>query len=329
MLILNSKEVEQTLTVRESVEAMKEAFVAISTGSAQNPNRIHMNFPEVEGTTLVMPAYAKSDVDSALAIKIVSIFDRNLDVGLPRVLGAVLVLDTATGMPKALINGASLTAIRTAAATAVATELLSRREATTLGIIGAGVLARAHIMAICEVRDIENVLVSSRSRESADALVEEFNSIPDLNCSIQAVDNSNQVVEAADIICTVTSSSNPVFDAHCVRDGCHLNAIGSYQPDCAEIPGSTIAKSRLFVDQRTAALAEAGDIIRAIESGLIENSHVIGEIGEVIENRVAGRTSDNDVTVFKSVGNSVQDCICAQRIVEKALASEVGRSVDI
>lgn len=328
MLILNSRDVIQALPISEAISSMKEAFIAISSGLAQNPNRIHLDFPEAQGTTLVMPAAAKSNAGDALTVKVVSIFENNLAHSLPRVIGAVLVLEADTGKPIALLDGASLTAIRTASATAAATDALARRDASTLGIIGAGVLAKSHVLAICKIRSITHIQINSRTSKSADTLANKLENLPELNCSIETNASANQVINNSDIVCTLTSSANPVFDVGHVQPGCHLNAIGAYKTTMAEIPGKTVARSALFVDQVSAALAEAGDITQPIVAGLFDESHIRGEIGQVLSGTIPGRTTQDEITMFKSVGNSVQDCIASQNVVANAIKFKIGQTVD-
>ena len=328
MLVLNSRDVTQALPLVDAINAMNQAFVIISSQDAQNPERIHLDFPDRNGTTLVMPAATKYQTGDALAVKVVSIFDDNPNHGLPRVIGAVLVLDAGTGKPIALLDGSSLTTIRTAAATAAATAVLAREDASILGIIGAGELSKNHVLAICAIRSIERVVIYARTAKSADKLAKILAEQSTLDCRIETCGSANELVCQSEIVCTLTNSSTPVFDAGLIQAGCHINAIGSYKKTVAEIPGDTVAKSTLFVDQVSAALAEAGDITQPIADGLIEESHIRGEIGQVLSRVVPGRSTFEEITMFKSVGNSVQDCIASQKIVTNALKLGIGQSVD-
>ena len=269
MLILNASQVRQTLPMPAAVEAMKRAFLAISSGEADMPLRSHLEVAGGKGTTLVMPAHVVTKEEDSLAVKIVSVIGDNPERGLPRIIATVLAIDPQTGQPIAVIEGTTITAIRTAAASAAATDVLARADAKTLAIIGAGVQAREHIAAIHCVRGIEQTFVAARGRAKCERLVEDMAKADPPIGDITICETADEAVARADIVCTVTTSADPVFSPGAIRPGTHINAVGSYQPHTAEIPAETVKAARVFVDHRESAMEEAGDLIQRIEAGLI------------------------------------------------------------
>lgn len=327
MLILNAEEVRQSLPMPVAVQAMKQAFKAISTDQVNMPVRIHIDFPKRVGTTLVMPAHVQAPENEALAVKVVSVFGNNPKRNLPRILAIVNVFDPETGRPIALLEGTALTQIRTAAASAAATNLLARQDCQSLAIIGAGVQARSHIEAIAGVRSIREIRISSRSRESCERLVQEVRQkIPEY-CRMEIFDDANQAVSGADIVCTVSTATDPLFSPESIRPGTHINAVGSYQPRVVEIPGEVVHGARVFVDHLESALEEAGDLIQPIRNGLIARDHIMGEIGQVISGEINGRTSNEQITLFKSVGNAVEDCLAANAAIKGAHQRNLGTNI--
>jgi ornithine cyclodeaminase/alanine dehydrogenase-like protein (mu-crystallin family) len=329
MLILNSQQVRQALPLPAAIESMKRAFLAISSGDSEMPLRAHLDAPDRNGTTLVMPAYVHTGNIDSIAVKIVSVFGDNPAKGLPRILATVLTIDPATGQTVALLEGTAITSIRTAAASAAATDVLARNDAKTLAIIGAGVQAREHIRAIKCVRDIRMTYIAARSRSECQRLVDEFSSGASDAGAFTICATADDAVTQADIVCTVTTSCAPVFDPAAVRDGTHINAVGSYQPHNAEIPATTIRAARVFVDHRDSALAEAGDLIMPLRAGLIEEGHILGEIGEVLAGDIDGRLEQSEITVFKSVGCGAEDCVAASVVLENARVLGIGSEMQL
>lgn len=324
MLILNASQVRQTLPMPAAVEAMKRAFLAISSGDADMPLRSHLDLAGGSGTTLVMPAHVVSGDTDALAVKIVSVISDNPRRGLPRIIATVLAVNPETGEPIALIEGTTVTAIRTAAASAAATDALARPDSGTLAVIGAGVQAREHIAAIHCVRDIRRTCVAARDRAQAERLIEDMSAVDPAIRDITICASADEAVAQADVVCTVTTSAEPVFSPDAIRPGTHINAVGSYQPHTVEIPGETVKAARVFVDHRPSALEEAGDLIVPLESGLIDASHILGEVGEVLAGSIVGRRSASDVTLFKSVGCAAEDCLAASEVLDQAKALGIG-----
>lgn len=333
MRFLNAADVRAALPMRDAIEAMKLAFSAFSAGRADVPPRIHLGIPQNDGISLVMPSFVWGDdpqclADQALAVKVASVFERNPARGHARIQAAVLVFDPQTGRPEALLDGATITAIRTGAASGAATDLLSRSDSRTLAVFGAGVQARSHIDAVCAVRPVTSVRIHSRTRSKVDELISEFRNRPEWDVEMRAVSSPADALRGADIVCATTSARTPLFVDREIEEGMHLNAIGSYTPLAREIPSETVVRSRVVVDSRQAAWDEAGDLILPLKAGLIGPDHIAAEIGEIVAGQKPGRTTPAEVTFFKSVGMAVQDAVAARVALTNAKALGIGRELD-
>lgn len=313
--------------MREAVAAMKVAFGQLSAGRARLPLRSRIDIPEAAGVTLIMPALLPETGDFAL--KVVSVFGGNRLRGLPTIHGLVVALDPATGAPVGLVEGATLTALRTGAASGAATDLLARPEARTLAIFGSGVQARTQFEAVCAVRQIEAAWIFSRSRDHAQAFATELGREPWAPPSISVADTPAAAVRESDIICTATTSSTPVFDGHDLRPGTHINAIGGYAPAMQEVDSSTVSRALVVVDSREAAMAEAGDLIIPLREGRISAEHIHTELGELVNGTQVGRTDPEQITLFKSVGVAVQDAIAAGRALARAEQLGLGQIIEL
>lgn len=327
MRLLNHSDVHQSLSMREAVEIVKLAFIELSTGKADSPLRTAIPQTKHDGLTLFMPAYL-SGAD-ALAVKIASIHNRNSELGLPRIHALVVLIDPQTGQPLAAMEGGYLTALRTGAASGAATDLLARTDAEVAAIIGAGKQARQQVLAVAAVRPIKRFWVYARHRESAESLIAELQ--PQLVAAeLLAADSPAQAVCEADVICAATNSRTPVFDGRDLKPGAHINGIGSYTHEMQEVDFATLRQaSKIVVDHRQAALAEAGDLIVAIESGEIRVEDIYAELGEIAAGLKPGRERDDEITYFKSVGNAVQDAAVAQAIYQKALKENLGTGFEL
>lgn len=327
MLILTADDVRKALPMPEAIQAMKQAYAALSDGKAIVPLRTRLPIPKHEGLTLFMPSFVQAKAEEALAVKIVSLFPENPQRGLDYIQAAVLVLESTSGRALALLEGNSLTAIRTGAGSGAAIDLLARPESRTLAIFGAGAQARTQIEAACAIRKIETVWVFSLNLEHAKKFAAEMagcNAIPQ---DVRVADNPAQALKDADIVCAATTSSTPVFADADLKRGVHISAIGSYTPEMQEIPAETIQRARVVVDSRSAALAETGDLIQPLQAGLIDESHITAELGEIILETKPGRQSADEITYFKSVGVAVQDAIAAQVVLKNAKILKLGQEV--
>lgn len=327
MLILNASNVTIALPMSEAIAAMKSAFAALCQGKANVPPRAHLSIAKHDGVTLVMPAHVDGENEEALAVKVVSVFNRNAERNLARIQAAVLVVDPQTGQPIAMLEGASLTGIRTAAASGAATDLMARGDSRTVAILGAGVQARTHLEAMCTVRNIETAWIYSPTRAKVETMIAEMQHRPGVPSDLRVADSAGQAISQADIICTTTTASTPVFDDADVRDGTHINAVGSYQPHVREIPTETVVRSRVVVDQREAAWEEAGDLIQPLEAGSIDRNHIVADLGELVRGQKIGRENDGQITFFKSVGVSVQDAMAASTALTNAKRLGLGQQV--
>jgi len=327
MKLLTRSETQRALSMRETVEVVKRAFAELSTGHANSPLRTGVPLPNHDGLTLFMPAYlGESD---ALAVKIVSIHQRNPERGLPRIHALVVAIDPATGKPLAVMEGGYLTALRTGAASGAATDLLARADADTVAIFGAGQQARTQLLAVAAVRSIRRCWVYSRRRESAEAMIDELQSQL-ASIELLIADSPTEAVRDADVICAATNSTTPVFNGGDLKPGVHVNGIGSYTHEMQEVDFITLRRaSKIVVDERNAALVEAGDLIVALNQGEIRQEDIYAELGEIAAGLKPGRQRDDEITYFKSVGNAVQDAAVAQAIYQHALKENLGVEFDL
>jgi ornithine cyclodeaminase/alanine dehydrogenase-like protein (mu-crystallin family) len=328
MLVLSAADLRKALPMPEAIEAMKRAFAALSDGRAEVPLRTRLQVPGGDGESLFMPAFVTDPAGEALTVKIVSVFPRNAEQGLPTLHAAVVVLDPRTGRPTALLEGGTLTAIRTGAASGAATDLLARPDSHIAAIIGAGVQARTQLEAICTVRRIQTAWIYDRSRPRVDRFIAELAGRRPIPSDLRAAMSAQQAVADADVICTATTSLTPVFDDADLKPGVHINGVGAYTPTMAEVPAATVKRALVVVDSRAAALAEAGDLIQPIQQGLISEAHIHAEFGELVLGRKHGREKAEQVTFFKSVGVAVQDAVAAQVAVQNALRLGIGQRVE-
>jgi ornithine cyclodeaminase/alanine dehydrogenase-like protein (mu-crystallin family) len=295
----------------EAIELMKNAFVQITNKAVTIPERINLDMPEVNADSLIMPVYSAEE--KKYAVKIVSLNRDNPLIDLPFIHALMILFDAENGKPIALLDAENLTAIRTGAASGLATNLLSNPNASVSAIFGAGVQARYQLRAICKVRNIKEVLLFDNDQSKAESFKNEMKDELGLNIEICA---DQDKLKDAHIICTATTSLLPVFDDNFISAGTHINAIGSYQPDKRELPSATVARSNIFVDSKEACLKEAGDLIIPKNEGI---ELEVTEMGEVLQNKKSGRSSEEEVTFFKSVGNAAQDLICAIHIFRRQI----------
>ncbi|MCS7050552.1 MAG: ornithine cyclodeaminase, partial [Thermomicrobium sp.] len=305
------------------------AFADLSAGRAQVPLRVPLEVAEYRGTTLVMPAYVPSS--GGLGLKVVSVFPDNPSRhAKPTIHAAVLTLAPETGEPLALLDGTYLTALRTGAASGAATDLLARPDARTLLVIGAGAQGPTQAWAVLTVRPIEKIFVYDRDPSQVATFPDRVRSlVPDVRAEFVAVDDLARVLPNVDVICTATTAREPLFADELVPAGVHINAIGAFTDEMQEIPPETVARAYVVVDSVAAALAEAGDLIKPLRAGLIDRSHVETELGQIVSGAKPGRTAPTQITLFKSVGNAVQDVAVASEAVRRARASGVGTEITL
>ncbi len=318
--ILSQADIRQALPMREAIETTKQAFQELSAGCVTMPARTHIDVPAHAGTALFMPSYA--ECFGKIGVKIVNVFGNNRAQGLPVIQGMVCLFDADTGGPLAVLNGTFLTALRTGAASGAATDLLARDNACRVAMFGAGVQGRTQLEAVCAVRSIEKVWVYDAHREAAATFARDMAAA--LSVEIAVAESSSEALQHADIVCTATVSATPVFADAEIGPGTHINAIGSYKPDVQEIPSDTVLRARVIVDHRESALEETGDLIIPLKAGLMQETHIQAELGDVVAGRAEDRTSDTEVTLFKSVGVAIQDLAVGARVLERAQAMGLG-----
>lgn len=318
ILILNEHEVERLLTMRECIGVMEKALASLARGEVHNPLRQAIRAPGANGLLGLMPSFRGGETP-LYGLKEVCVFPGNPARGLDTHLGAVLLHSGETGQLLAVINASAVTAIRTAAVSAVATRLLAREDARSLAIIGAGVQGRTHLEAIPLVRNIDDVRIVSRTRAKAEALAGK---------GVRVVDSVEEAVRGADIIVAVTSSREPVIRREWIADGVHINAAGSSIASARELDGPTVAAASLFIDRRESTVNESGDYLFALREGAIGEDHIRAEIGDILIGKAAGRTSPDEITLFKSLGLGVEDLFSAEFLFEKAQKEGAGTWVE-
>ena len=262
--------------------------------------------------------------DGELAVKLVTVFGKNPSRGLPLIHAAVIALDINNGQIKALMDGEVLTTVRTGAAVGAATDILAREDASTVGIIGSSKLAQSQMEAVCTVRNIKQVRVFSPNPEHAHQCADIMSGKGPVPDDIRAVQSSQKAVKNADIVCTATTSTKPVIAFKNLKKGVHINAVGAFKPEMQEIDAETIVNSLVVADSRESVLAEAGDLVIPINQGLITEDHVHAEIGELNNGTKTGRTSDEQITLFKSCGVAVQDAVSASIVIKNSESQNLG-----
>ncbi len=324
-LILTQPEVRRLLPMRACMDLMAEALRSLARGEGINPLRSAIRLPEGRGILGLMPGLSGSP--NALGLKVVTVFPGNHDTPYDAHQGVVVLFDTDYGLPVAILDASEVTAIRTAAVSGVATELLAREEATELAILGSGVQARTHLEAMLEARSFERVRVYSPTESNRRSFAERARARHGV--AVEAVESSEEAARGADVICTVTSSGKPVLEGAWIAPGTHVNAAGSSVKFTRELDTDAVVRARLFVDRTESTVNEAGDFLFPKEEGAIDETHILGEIGDVLLGEAAGRTSEEEITLFKSLGLAVEDLVSAHYVLERARAEGVGVSVPL
>jgi ornithine cyclodeaminase len=328
VLVLSRDEVGRLLDLDELIDALADAMVDLSAGRASVPDRIAAFVPERDGLLGAMPAYVPAL--GALVSKLVSVFPRNADTAIPTHQAVIGVFDSETGSPLALLDGTEITAVRTGACSALSARLLARDQASVLAIVGTGVQARSHARALMHVRPINEVLIAGRDRGKAEVLAAELRD--ELGVSARAVDSYQEAIEQADVVCATTHSLEPVVQRGWLSPGTHVTSVG-YNPAGRELDDLTVVDALVCVESRRAVLAPppagSNDLIEPIRVGLITPDHVHAELGELVSGAKPGRTSDEQLTLYKSVGVAVQDAAAASLVLARARELGVGREITL
>ncbi|MEV4438622.1 ornithine cyclodeaminase family protein [Streptomyces sp. NPDC049577] len=327
MLVLGRSQVEALIDMDALIDALAPAMADLSAGRASAPDRIAALVPEREGFLAAMPGYVPST--GVLMTKLVSLFPRNAGTPLPTHQAVIVVFDPATGAPSALLDGTAITAARTGACSALSARLLAREDATVLAVLGTGVQARSHVRAMCRVRPIGEVRVAGRDPAKAAALAAELSS--ELDAEVRAV-TPVEALDGAHIAAATTHALEPVVRRPWLTPGVHVTSVG-YNPAGREIDDATIADALVCVESRHAALAPfpagSNDLLMPIRHGVITAEHVHAELGELVSGNKPGRTSPDQITLYKSVGVAVQDAVAAALVVTAARVQSVGEEITL
>ena len=321
ILILNHDEVSALLPMKECIPVMREALNALAAGKAHQPLRTIIRPPDAKGVMGLMPAYMSGEV-AAFGLKAICVFAGNPAVGKDSHQGGVLLFSAETGELLALMNASAITAIRTAAVSGVATNILAREDAGNLAILGSGVQARSHLTAMSHVRSIKHCRIASRNFEHAQKFAAEMKQ--EVSFPIEPVATVAEALEGADLIVTTTTAKEPIVRREWIAPGTHLNLVGSSTAKTREVDSETMAAASLFVDRRESTLNEAGDYLFAARDGLIGPEHIRAELGEVLTGEKPGRTSAAEITCFKSLGIAIEDLFAAEHLYRRAKDSNVG-----
>jgi ornithine cyclodeaminase/alanine dehydrogenase-like protein (mu-crystallin family) len=328
VLILSRGEIEDLLDLDALIDALADAMVDLSNGRASVPHRVGALVEDRDGLLAAMPGYTPSA--TALASKLVTLFPRNAGSELPTHQAVIAVFDPENGRPAALLDGTAITAIRTGAGSALATRLLARENAATIAILGTGVQARSHASALTRVRPFTELRVAGRSRPKAEALAEELAS--ELDLQVRVTSSWEEACAGADVICATTHALEPVVRRDWLAAGAHVNSVG-YNTQGREVDDATVVDALVVVESRDAALAPypsgSNDLLQPIERGLIDVGHIHAEIGELVQGTKPGRTSTEEITLYKSVGVAVQDGVAAALVLQAARESGTGREVEL
>jgi ornithine cyclodeaminase len=328
VLLLSRSEVEELLDLDELIDALAGAMADLSAGRASVPDRVAALVDERDGLLAAMPGYTPSA--RALATKVMSLFPRNAGSALPTHQGVIAVFDPDDGRPLALLDATAITALRTGAGSALATRLLARADSATIAILGTGVQARAHARTVARVRDFEELRLAGRSRAKAEALAEEL--AGELGLCVRVAANWEEACDGADVICATAHALEPVVRREWLTPGAHVTSVG-YNPQGREVDDATVVDALVVVESRAAALAPfpagSNDLLRPIEQGLISADHIHAEVGELIDGSRPGRSSPQQITLYKSVGVAVQDGTAAALVLRAARERGAGRDVEL
>lgn len=315
--ILDHDEVTRLLPMPECIDVMADVLAALARDELYNPLRFVVRPPDAQGLMGLMPAHRSAPVP-LYSLKTVTIFPGAVARGLDSHQGFVALFDGETGATRALLNAGAITAIRTAAVSGVATRLLAREEARTLAILGAGIQGASHLEAMRTVRDFDRVVMWSRTPGRAASYE-----------GVEEVATAEEAVRDADVVVTATSAREPIVERAWLKEGVHVNAVGSSIPTTRELDTATMAAASLFVDRRESTLNEAGDYLFPMREGAIGPEHIRAELGELLIGSAQGRQSDGELTVFKSLGLAVQDLAAAEYVLARAEAENAGAVVSL
>jgi len=320
--LIKSSEINKHFSMIEAIEAMADAFKSLSSGESFVPQRYVTTFGDPSLNLLLKPAFVETQKRASL--KILTQKERGAVNNIPAIIGVVMLIDALTGEILSIMDGEYLTALRTGAASGLATNYFAPKEANTLAIFGCGAQGKTQLEAVAAVRNLSNIWVFDNNYEKAQSFVSAMKTKTD--AAIEIAENLD-ILKNCDIICTATNSESPLFEYKHLKKGVHINAIGSYKANMQEIDPEILQKATIYVDQKEACLLESGDFIKPIKAGLFNADHIKGEIGDYALGKIAVRTSEHEITVFKSVGVAIQDFSIAHKIYEKSIAESFGQEI--
>ena len=329
IIVLKEEDIKEIFTMKDAIQASKDALELYSKGFSDIPLRTNLDLEAEKGQSLYMPGYV-SGVD-ALGVKLVSVYPENTNKGLESISSMMLLKNHETGEVASIMDGTYLTKLRTGAVAGAATDILSRKDASTFALFGTGGQAESQLEAILAVRDIREVRVYGRNQEKTQRFVEKMESEygDKFKVNIIRAESPEEAVNNADIITCVTTATNLVFDGKLVKKGAHINGMGSYTPTMQEIDPYILSNAdKIFLDTRDGVLNESGDFLIPMDQKIFSESDVTGELGELVMGKCPSRENDNEITFFKSVGTAVLDLVTAKRIYEKAIELEIGQIIE-
>lgn len=324
MLLLSKEDIKKVFSMKEAVEADKLAFRLVVEGKCDSPLRTNIQAPKYDGCFLFMPAYVE-ELDTA-SLKVVNIFPHNIDEGIPSAPAQVLLINGKTGVVDAVLDGTYVTQLRTGAASGAAFDLLAKEDCRIGALIGTGGQAATQLEAMVTVRNLEEVRVFDMNPERTKVFADQMNKeLKAYGTKIIAAASSDEAVEGADLLVTVTPSSKPVFDASKVKAGATISCVGAYQPHMQEMDPAILPRaSKIYFDSEEAVLSESGDILIPLDEGIITKDDFTGDLGQLIKGEIPGRENDEEIIVFETVGVATQDLIAAKAIYEKAKEAGIG-----
>ncbi len=326
-LLLDRAGVASVFTMTDAIPAARSAFLALESGLAHMPERLAVRIAEHQGTHLTMPCYVQQPGSGILNVKIATVYPENSRLfGIGTTLAFLVLQDARSGELLALMDAEHLTRMRTGAGCALATDLLARPDARVLTVFGASAQAEAQVQAMLAVRSIEHVWIVSRSADRRSSFIDKMRGLG-VNCV--AGEDASRCVAESDIVCTATSSRTPVLEGAWLREGTHVNAVGSFRSDLAELDPLAVSRCSVYVDHEPAARNGAGELIQAVEAATWSWEQLKGSLGQLLTNNVAGRTGADDITLFKSVGIAVQDSFAAAAIYERANERGLGTTFSL
>lgn len=326
ILVLNENEMKSIISMKEAIEAVKEAASNYSNGKTNIPLRANIPVNEYNGNSLYMYGYVPNS--NALGVKLVSVYPNNPKMGISACPALVVMQNAKTGEVNCLMDGTYLTRLRTGALSGAASELLARKNSEIFALIGCGGQAECQLDAVLSIRDIKEVRVYSRNKENTKKFVEKVSKGKSQKFIV--CDNSDEAINNADIITAVTTSNEPVFDGKKVKEGCHINGVGSYTPEMSEIDENVVCRAgKIIVDTLDGTINETGDFLKPIAKGLFSKEKITGELGELVNKKCSGRDNDKELTFFETTGSAVFDLVTAQKLYELAKEKNIGQYIEI